>query len=286
MLDPALLAALAMVTATLTIIAWRRPIAAMRFAFTPRIVIFVLVAALVTARLSRSWSPPGVLLAIVVLAAIASFLSRAAEVTRVRRTIVSLGEPARRERATRFLSAWAKATRPGAGNAAAMRWYAPLVCSAAGAMLAHDYGDEACVMLERVPADLAEPRIAATRAGFLAMAHLARGRHADAHAALDAAPAEVPHAALQQMLSGARALLAAVEGRADDALAAAKELGDDPKLTGLLLAVEAHARAGRGERELAKAALGQLREAGGNQALERVHAHGGPASELAAELAK
>jgi hypothetical protein len=283
-LSPSLFAALAVIVASVTIIVWRRSARSLRFAVSTQLVLFTIGAALITGKLAQSQSPIVVMLAGVAFAGIISVMSRAGEVGRVRRMVGLLASPEDRERARHFLVRWASAARPSQDNAAALRWYAPLVCSAAGAMIAHDLTDDACELLRAVPAELPEPRTAAARTTLLAMAHLSRGRHDEAAAALRAAPSDVDHTPSRHMLAAAKALLYALQGYADDALGAVRPFASEPQLHGLVLAVEAHARAQRGELELAKAALGQLRDAGGDQALERIVAHDGPASQLAASF--
>ena len=77
MLRPELFAALSMIAATLTILAWRRPLGALRFALSPRVLLFLFSSALITARVARTQAPPAVLLCGVVLAGVTSVVSRA-----------------------------------------------------------------------------------------------------------------------------------------------------------------------------------------------------------------
>jgi hypothetical protein len=277
------IAALVLALVTLGAIALRTGVRAFRFALTPSLVLVLLGAMLLVAQLAQRQPPVVLLLAGAALTALMLALARTSEMTVLRRMIGRLGHPRLGDRACRYLVAWARAHELAAGRRVDPL-HASVVCTAAGAMLGRELGPQAEAVLRTLPARTGASGLDATRASLLAMAHVIRGQHQKARAALAEAPAEVEEEMPARTLRATRALVAAVCGAPDEAEQALGGLAEHAALGGLVLVVEAHVQASRGDEERAVATLGRLRAAGGDEALRRVRDHDGPASALVERL--
>lgn len=164
--------------------------------------------------------------------------------------------------------------------------YADVALFASVPLTAVGAWDAAGKHLESIALDAVAPPTRDRARQALATVYLQRGELERAQAAIDAV--ERPAAeAVERWLGAMEALLLAVQGGADEALARARAAAaTDGALAATYDIVRAHAHACRGETEEATEALERVRSVGGEYALERAIRPVGPATDLARAMLK
>jgi hypothetical protein len=171
----------------------------------------------------------------------------------------------------------------GGGNRADTAWAAWTLHAAARAYKA-GHAQRALAWCSRIDETTLDRALRATRAQHVTAFRLAAGDRAGARRELARAPR--PAGAFEAALLAQEGLLDALEPQPNDRAVVARAeraLGEklDPAIRATWRAALAHARVAMGQQAEAREVLLALRLEEGPRALERIVAHGGPASELA-----
>lgn len=186
---------------------------------------------------------------------------------------------ARDEARTALLSKLAKLRR-----AVPPKEHAEYALFAALPLSAVELWSDARAVLETVTLDALEPDARARALQAIATLRLQANDLEGATEAFAAIPRPA-ESAVERWVRAGEALLLAVQGAADEALAACPERNDaDGALAATYDVVRAHAHASRGEEDEARRALQRVREVAGDPGLRRAVGPIGPASDLAREL--
>ncbi|MGE0786442.1 MAG: hypothetical protein AB7S26_12300 [Sandaracinaceae bacterium] len=220
------------------------------------------------------------------LVALVRLVLRFSPMRRVKRAVARLARPETRADAVRETIEAIDASRPTESIGTAISSWAGAVLVAASHCFDHRELEATEEVLSRLHGLSLDPNGECTRASLSAMVCAFRGERAPAQAAIDAAVAIGRVLPLTVALRDAAvALVAALGGRPDDAIASLEGWGHAPHLMQRIrLEARASACAARGETEAARRALFDLERNHGAAAVGLLAELPGPASELAASL--